>query len=140
MRTPWTAVLSITLALMMLPALCAAESAVDAAAAAKGQVTYTRYCVACHGTAGKGDGSLAPDLRVPVPDLTSLTSRSGGSYPYDRVVRIIKSGEVVRGHGTVDMPAWGDAFKMTKGTEEASADAAVRNLTHYIHSIQKPAR
>lgn len=128
------------LGLAFSAAAFAAERALDPAAAEKGRMTYTRYCVACHGTTGKGDGSLAGDLSVAVPDLTSMTTRSGGSYPYDRVVRIIKSGEVVRGHGTADMPAWGDAFKKTQGTEEATVDAAVRNLTHFLRSIQKPAK
>ncbi len=131
---------ALALGLALCFAAFAADKAVDSAAAEKGQVTYTRYCVACHGPTGKGDGSLAPDLRISVPDLTHMSARSGGSYPYERVVRIIKSGEVVRGHGTVDMPAWGDAFKKTTGTEEATVDAAVRNLTHYLHSIQKTAK
>lgn len=126
--------------LIVAPTAWSAEKAIDAAAATKGQITYTRYCVACHGPVGKADGPLAGDLRVAVPDLTSLASRSGGGYPYDRVVRIVKSGEVVRGHGTVDMPAWGDAFKKTRGTEEATVDAAVRNLAHYVWSIQQPAK
>lgn len=136
MRGHGTAVSFVLGVALAWPAL-AAEGAVDPSAATRGRTTYERFCVACHGSTGRGDGSLAGDLSVPVPDLTTLSTRSGGAYPYDRVVRIIKSGEVVRGHGTVDMPAWGDAFKKTKGTEEATVDAAVRNLTHYLHSIQK---
>jgi mono/diheme cytochrome c family protein len=116
----------------------AADEAADPAAAKKGQVTYVRYCVACHGQTGKGDGSLAGDLRHPVPDLTTLSARSKGAYPYERVVRIINSGETLRGHGTADMPAWGDAFKRTRGTEERTPAAAVRNLAHYLWSIQQP--
>jgi mono/diheme cytochrome c family protein len=118
----------------------AAEGRPDAAAAAKGQVTYGRYCVSCHGPGAKGDGPLAGDLRVAVPDLTTLAQRNGGTYPYDRVLRVIQSGETVRGHGTPDMPAWGDAFKKTKGTGEATVAAAVRNLSHYIWTLQRPAK
>lgn len=120
--------------------LAPAGEAVDRAAAARGQTTYVRYCVACHGPAGKGDGSLANDLRVPVPDLTTLAARAGGQFPYDRVVQIVRSGEIVRGHGSADMPAWGDVFRKTKGTDETTAAAAVRNLTHYLGSIQQPAK
>lgn len=112
----------------------------DGASAAKGRVTYGRYCVSCHGPAAKGDGPLAGDLRVPVPDLTTLTQRSGGSYPYDRVVRVIQSGETVRGHGTPDMPAWGDVFKKTQGTGEATVAHAVRDLSHYLWTLQRPAK
>jgi mono/diheme cytochrome c family protein len=120
-------------------ALCG-SAAPDKAAAVKGQTTYVRYCVSCHGPAGRGDGPLANDLRVLVPDLTAIAARAGGRYPYDRVERIVRSGEILRGHGTADRPAWGDVFKKTKGTEAATVDSAVRDLTHYIGSIQAPAK
>jgi len=110
----------------------------DRAAAAKGRTTYQRYCVACHGPEARGDGPLASDLRVPVPDLTTLAARAGGTYPYDRVGRIVRSGELVRGHGSEDMPAWGDVFKRTKGTGEATTAAAVRNLAHHLWALQRP--
>ena len=127
---------------LVLPpgSLRAAESAPDAAAAAKGRVTYGRYCVSCHGPQAKGDGPLARDLRVPVPDLTTLAQRSGGKFPQDRVVQVIQAGDTVRGHGTADMPAWGDAFKKTKGTGEATVDAAIRNLSQYLRTRQQPTR
>jgi mono/diheme cytochrome c family protein len=127
--------------LLAMPGLAAAADAkLDAAAATKGQLTFVRYCVSCHGPSARGDGPLASELRVPVPDLTTLVTRSGGKYPYERVVRIIENGEVVRAHGTPDMPAWGDAFKGTKGTEEATVSAAIRNLNHYLWSVQQPGK
>jgi mono/diheme cytochrome c family protein len=115
--------------------LLAAAKVPGAAAASKGQIIYTRYCVSCHGPAGKGDGPLAKDLRVPVPDVTTLAARNAGTFPYDRVVQIVQSGEARPGHGTPDMPAWGDAFKKTKGTE-ATVEVALRNLGEYLRSIQ----
>jgi mono/diheme cytochrome c family protein len=116
-----------------------AQAKHDAAAAAKGAVVYVRYCVSCHGKGARGDGPLAADLRVPVPDMTTLAARSGGRFPEARVERIIQSGEALRGHGTPDMPAWGDAFKKTEGTGAASPQEAIRNLTHYLWSLQQPA-
>jgi hypothetical protein len=56
------------------------------------------------------------------------------------VVQVIQDGATVRGHGTADMPAWGDAFKKTKGTGEATVDAAIRNLSQYLRTLQQPAR
>lgn len=111
----------------------------DPAAAAKGAVVYVRYCVSCHGPSARGDGPLAADLRVPVPDVTTLAARSGGRFPEARVERIIQSGEVLRGHGSADMPAWGDAFKRTEGTGAATPQEAIRNLTHYLWSLQRVA-
>ena len=131
----------VAIGLVLAPAsLRAADPAPDAAAAAKGRLTYVRYCVSCHGPQAKGDGPLARDLRVPVPDLTTLAQRSGGKFPQDRVVQVIQAGESVRGHGTADMPAWGDAFKKTKGTGEVTVDAAIRNLSQYLRTLQQTAR
>jgi mono/diheme cytochrome c family protein len=122
-------------ALLALPALGAEQMKRDKQAAGKGRVTYQRYCVSCHGPEARGDGPLAKDLRVAVPDLTTLTSRNGGTYPFDRVVRIVTKGSEVRGHGTDDMPAWGTAFRHTEGTGTL-VDEAIRNLAQYLWSIQ----
>ncbi len=139
MRLNWPLAWVIGAGLLIEPGLVgAADLKIDAAAAAKGQLTFGRYCVSCHGPSARGDGPLANDLRVPVPDLTTLSSRAGGKYPYQRVGRIITNGELVRAHGTADMPAWGDAFKATKGAEEATVAAAIRNLNHYLWSLQQP--
>jgi mono/diheme cytochrome c family protein len=131
--------ITIRLAALVLcaPALSTAAVTLVPAAAKKGQVTYTRYCVSCHGPTAKGDGPIAPDLRVAVPDLTTMAERNGGAFPYERVVRIISSGEIVKAHGTEDMPAWGEAFKKTKGTSEQTIDAAIRNLAQYLWSLQR---
>jgi mono/diheme cytochrome c family protein len=117
-----------------------AQAKHDPDAAAKGAVVYVRYCVSCHGKDARGDGPLAADLRVAVPDMTTLSSRNGGRFPEERVRRIIQSGEALRGHGTPDMPAWGDAFKRTEGTDARTPDEAIRNLTHYLWSLQRPGK
>ena len=135
-----------SLALVAAPVALLAAAAVaeaqapakhDASAAAKGAIVYVRYCVSCHGKGARGDGPLAADLRVAVPDMTTLAARSGGSFPEARVQRIIQSGEALRGHGTPDMPAWGDAFRKTEGTDARTPDEAIRNLTHYLWSLQR---
>jgi mono/diheme cytochrome c family protein len=120
----------------LAPRASAEQMKLDKQAAAKGRITFQRYCVSCHGPEARGDGPLAKDLRVPVPDLTTLTTRSGGTYPFDRVVRIVTKGSEVRGHGTDDMPAWGSAFRRTEGTDTL-VDEAIRNLTQYLWSVQR---
>ena len=35
-----------------------------------GEETFMRYCAACHGETGVGDGSVARGLPITVPDLT----------------------------------------------------------------------
>ena len=137
MRNPTAGALLLA-ALAAVPAQ--AQTKPDASAAAKGAVVYVRYCVSCHGKDARGDGPLAADLRVPVPDMTTLSSRNGGRFPEERVRRIIESGEVLRGHGTPDMPAWGDAFRKTEGTDARTPQEAIRNLTQYLWSLQRPAK
>lgn len=114
----------------------AAQTKLDKEMAARGRTTFVRYCVSCHGNEARGDGPLAAELRAPVPDLTLLAARNGGTYPYDRVVHIVTKGGEVRAHGTKDMPAWGPAFNRTAGIE-AAADEAIRNLTHFLWSVQR---
>jgi mono/diheme cytochrome c family protein len=123
-------------ACLLLAAAASAEQ-YDATAARNGKITYVRFCVSCHGSEGRGDGPLAKDLAVGVPDLTTLAGRSGGTYPLARVRRIITHGELLRGHGSPDMPAWGDAFKKTEGIAASNVDAAVENLAHYLWSLQR---
>lgn len=118
------------------PAFAAPAEKLDKDAAAKGRITFERYCVSCHGSKARGDGPLAKDLRVRVPDLTTLAQRNGGAYPHERVVRIVTKGSEVRGHGTDDMPAWGTAFRRTEGIE-TSVDEAIRNTSQYLWSLQR---
>jgi mono/diheme cytochrome c family protein len=129
--------LLVALAFCAAPVFPPAAHSPDAAAAAKGEVTYERYCVSCHGPSGRADGPLAADLRVSVPDLTTLAERSGGAYPYDRVVRAIAHGEALRGHATADMPAWGEVFKNTEGTEDKNVDAAIGRLAQHLWMLQR---
>lgn len=109
----------------------------DADAAAKGKIIYQRYCGSCHGTAGRGDGPLAPDLRVPPTDLTLLAAKSRGRFPIDAVARAIDGRQTTRGHGAPDMPVWGEIFPKTKGTDAPSVQSAVGRIAHYLWSIQK---
>ena len=138
MRNPTAGALLLAAPGRGLPAQ--AQTKPDASAAAKGAVVYVRYCVSCHGKDARGDGPLAADLRVPVPDMTTLSARNGGRFPEERVRRIIESGEVLRGHGTPDMPAWGDAFKKTTGTDARTPQEAIGNLTQYLWSLQRPGK
>jgi mono/diheme cytochrome c family protein len=50
-----------------------------AASIAAGQKTYNSQCLACHGTAGKGDGKAAANLTPKPSDLTDATWTHGSS-------------------------------------------------------------
>ena len=108
----------------------------DPDAAAKGKVIYQRYCASCHGSDARGTGPLAPDLRVPPSDLTRLAKTANGRFPFELVARSIDGRQTTRGHGTPDMPVWGEIFPKTAGTESPSVNSAVGRIAHYLWSIQ----
>ena len=121
---------------LALPAWPQTPSRLDEGEAALGQVIYTRYCAACHGREGKGDGPVAPGLvRKPI-DLTALAAKNGGRFPFDKTARAIDGRETPRAHGLPDMPVWGEVFGKTTGTEAPSVADAVKRITHYVWSIQ----
>jgi mono/diheme cytochrome c family protein len=110
----------------------------DVAQAGRGQAIYLRFCSACHGPMGIGDGPLATGLRTNPTDLTRLAVNNGGVFSYDKVSRAIDGRDTIRMHGPSDMPVWGEVFSKTKGTDAPNPEEAVARITHYIWSIQKP--
>ena len=106
----------------------------DAKAAANGRQSFMTYCGSCHGKEAKGNGPLAEQLRVAPADLTRISERNGGEFPFDHVRKIIDGREKVAGHGSKDMPVWGDAFKTTDTEEQAQE--RINQLTHFLWSIQ----
>lgn len=75
-----------------------------------GKREYEANCVACHGVKGKGDGPFNEFLKVKTPDLTTLSKNNGGLFPVNRVLEIIDGRTLVKGHGTREMPIWGDVY------------------------------
>jgi mono/diheme cytochrome c family protein len=78
-------------------------------AAAMGAVSYKTYCASCHGAKAEGDGPLASHLGTRPSDLTTLSKRNEGKYPYTKVYHVIDGRRPVKAHGA--MPAWADAFR-----------------------------
>jgi len=112
-------------------------------AVASGRITFRRYCASCHGPEGLGDGNVAQYLAVPPSDVTQMRMKYDGEFPIDRVSAIIDGTEAVRGHGTSEMPVWGEVFESSLAEpqmphEEGEQRAAmiVRQLVFYIRSIQ----
>ncbi len=77
----------------------------------RGAWEYRQACAVCHGPDGRGESAMAGLLKVAPPDLTTLSERNGGAFPFERVLRIIDGRAEVEGHGGEDMPVWGRAFR-----------------------------
>ncbi|HSK43475.1 MAG TPA: c-type cytochrome [Candidatus Binatia bacterium] len=97
---------------------------------------YRAHCATCHGVAGKGDGPVAPALNTKLPDLSTITQRSGGVFPVARVRKIIIGDELILGHGSREMPIWGPIFHQIQQDRDYG-EVRLQNVTDYLKSIQK---
>lgn len=107
--------------------------------AAAGKPAYDRNCAVCHGREGKGDGVAAGMLTVKPADLTQISKNNGGNFPFWRVYRVIDGREDVKGHGTRDMPLWGEVFRMEASasiTAQSQVRGRILELVYYLQSIQ----
>jgi mono/diheme cytochrome c family protein len=107
-----------------------------------GSELYGRFCAACHGTSGRGDGPVAASLRIETPDLTRLAQRHGGRFPEDQVRRIIDGTTTIGAHGTRTMPVWGFDFLVNNAAQPAaqgSTDQMIDRLTTHVRSLQREA-
>ena len=133
--------------LRIMTAVCAAGliAAGFAARASGGQVVhvnasdaeYKVFCASCHGAGGKGDGPAAKSLRNKPADLTQLAKHDNGTFPTDRVFKIIEGRTPVAGHGGPDMPAWGAVFAQSRESQTPDeVKARIEALVKYLQGIQ----
>jgi mono/diheme cytochrome c family protein len=63
-----------------------------AADPAKGKAAYEKYCMACHGPQGKGDGPAGKMLKPPAADFTSAESKKKSEADLRQVIEKGKPG------------------------------------------------
>ena len=135
-----------TLGCLTAALLCAGTVAAHAADSALiiGRSSYNAYCAICHGEDGTGGGDVAEILRIPPADLTTLSERSGGAFPFSEVYQSIATG-LYRAHGQAAMPIWGNYFKgdtlqdhgVSTSDVEHIVQGRILSLVYYLQSIQK---
>jgi mono/diheme cytochrome c family protein len=106
-----------------------------------GMEMYQQLCASCHGVDGRGDGPVAPLIKIGVPDLTRIAYRNGGEFPADDVARTIDGRFERRAHGPRDMPVWGwqfyDSSSSDESGERSRVDSMISRLVDYLRSIQR---
>lgn len=112
----------------------------------RGAWEYHEACAVCHGEDGTGDGTMGAILKVPPTDLTKLSENNGGTFPFERVFRVIDGREPVEGHGSPDMPVWGRTYRREAldeggqaifgGNPDLIVAGRVYALAQYLRAIQ----
>ena len=137
-----TLLLSLLMPIMLWATSPSTALAQQEAIAAVGQQEFRHACAVCHGLGGKGDSVMTTLnlLTVRPPDLTQLSKKHQGQFPFWQVYRIIDGREEVKGHGTRDMPIWGEVFRQPEGGKRADETGAIGRilaLVYYLQSIQE---
>jgi mono/diheme cytochrome c family protein len=100
----------------------------------EGKETFDAYCAVCHGADGRGNGPAAPALKLPVPDLTTMTARHGKFDALGIERTITGADKMPVAHGTVAMPIWGPIFVATG--DRSTAMLRAKNVVDYLKSLQ----
>ena len=101
-----------------------------------------RFCAACHGQSGTGDGPVAAGLPITVPDLTRLEARKGGKFEEELLRKDYRRARDRCGARHALHAGLGAMkFWVEEGADEEArerVDLIVDNLVEYIRSIQRP--
>jgi mono/diheme cytochrome c family protein len=98
-----------------------------------GKYAFDIYCAQCHGTDGTGNGSLAKENHLPVPDLTTMESRNGG---FDEV-RVVEHIFATNRDARPGMPAWGSYFRTASQQSTAYALLTAHNVMRHVEALQQ---
>lgn len=110
-----------------------------------GRDEFLASCSGCHGASGTGDTPMAGLLKVEMPDLTTLTERNKGTFPFVRVMQVIDGRADIAAHGDRPMPIWGARYSVDVGpdyqpTDPKAAETIVHGrilqLVNYLWAIQ----
>ncbi len=112
-----------------------------------GAQDFQMFCATCHGWGGAGGGPVADVLSVEPPNLTLIAHRNGGTFPNEKVYKVIDGVEMPRAHGTKQMPVWGVWFAYEaiadslhtgdKTPPPEKIDKRIKGLVAFLESIQE---
>jgi mono/diheme cytochrome c family protein len=77
-----------------------------------GKREFDTNCAMCHGLDGTGGGVMSTYLNRQPTNLTTLAKANGGILPMARMYEVIDGARDVPAHGTREMPAWGNDYRV----------------------------
>jgi len=95
----------------------------NAVAQTAGQHDFQELCASCHGIDGTGTGATLTEANT--PNLTLLSVKNGGKFPFAQVYRTIDGRELTASHKRFAMPFWGE-YLQHQGQPSAQSEAAVK--------------
>jgi len=101
-----------------------------------GQRLFNQKCAICHGQEGKGDGTLGLQLKNQPADLSQLSKRNAGAFPFWQAYGKIDGRENIGAHGPGDMPVWGTDAQY-EGTAGRLAKGQILEIVFFLQSIQE---
>jgi mono/diheme cytochrome c family protein len=101
-----------------------------------GKTMFESYCAACHGTAGKGDGPAASELKTSPTNLSLLAKNNHGEFPSDHLWAIMQFGAKAPAHGSSDMPVWGTLFRSLDPNDPVKVNQRTQRLIDYVKTLQ----
>jgi mono/diheme cytochrome c family protein len=107
------------------------------AAAGTGEEMYVAYCAECHGRDGKGGRPTAVTLGAVAPDLTTLSKKNDGRFPYAAVKDAIRGEDHEELYGAAQMPPWGFLFRYVGSGSRLEVEMRINRLAEYLRSLQE---
>jgi mono/diheme cytochrome c family protein len=130
------------LCLVLLPALLLPaapqqdRTILSASSTVDGAKIFQYRCAVCHGIDGRGHGPDSVVLKHPVPDVTLISKRSGGKFPYQHVREVIEGNQrALPAHGDREMPVWGPIFHEVESDQDWG-EVRLDAITRHVESIQ----
>ena len=102
-----------------------------------GDRIFQQQCAACHGTDGRGHGPASAALKRTPANLTLISQRNGGKFPYLRVKETIE-GKVPNwlALGTREMPIYGPIFHEVEADQDWG-EVRLEAITKQVESMQQ---
>lgn len=127
----------ILLPAVLFPAQKQEKTTSSARDTVEGAKIFQYHCAVCHGTDGRGHGPDAVVLKHPVPDVTLISQRSDGKFPYQRVKKIIEGEQAgLLSQGDREMPIWGPIFHQVESDQDWG-EVRLDAITRHVESIQQ---
>jgi mono/diheme cytochrome c family protein len=134
-------ILFLGLVLLSSPLLRAGQEQGQAPSPARNPIEgadiFRHYCAACHGVDGQGHGPASVTMKHVVPDLTRISQRNGGTFPFLRVKKVIEGEDAgPLAHGSREMPMWGPIFHEIESDMDLG-EVRLEAITKHLASMQQ---